>query len=408
VSRDPKVLVLAEYGEGELEMNAEQERTLRLLARGRVTILPGACTSRWLVKASSYVGSLVAPGAKILIVPKVPTANLFHLLEAGGRALEVGPETFEYERTQDLVPAFATFFARHLEVGLGQGVPRDYRECEERGVGVRGRINLPAQRSLAGLPLPVEYRFDDYTADIAINRILRGATTRLLRLPGVTVDTMRRLRQLDRRFEGVGAVTPMDLRSETVFTRLNAHCRSAERLARVVLSSSSLIDAVGVTGAAEFLVDMNKVFEEFVETRLRRSLRGRLRVLGQQGEWLDIASQIRILPDLVFESLDRVVYVADSKYKVTSDGLGRQADYYQLLAYTSALGLPEGLLVYCWSEGTSLPRNVEVRNLATQLRTWPLRLDRTPRHLENEIEGLAEFILSRVAALRRLSALNVA
>jgi len=98
-------LVLSEYGEGEVELNAEQERTLRRLARNRLTILPGDESNRWRVKASSYVGTVVTPDVRILIVPKVPTANLFHLLEAGGRPLAVGAEVFDYERTKDLVPA---------------------------------------------------------------------------------------------------------------------------------------------------------------------------------------------------------------------------------------------------------------------------------------------------------------
>jgi len=30
---------------------------------------------------------------------------------------------------------------------------------------------------------------------------------------------------------------------------------------------------------------------------------------------------------------------ADTKYKITADGYGREADYYQILAYTAALGV---------------------------------------------------------------------
>ena len=48
-----------------------------------------------------------------------------------------------------------------------------------------------------------------------------------------------------------------------------------------------------------------------------------------------------------------LTYVADSKYKVTADGFGREAD--QLLACTSALSLPEGLLIYCQHDGSTPP-----------------------------------------------------
>ena len=44
----------------------------------------------------------------------------------------------------------------------------------------------------------------------------------------------------------------------------------------------------------------------------------------------------------------RTRFVADIKYKLTDDSAGgSNADLYQLLAYTTALDLPEGMLIYC-------------------------------------------------------------
>jgi 5-methylcytosine-specific restriction enzyme subunit McrC len=398
-----QILQLNEYAEGEARLTPEQARTLRRLARDRLTVLPADTLGRWRVKASSYVGTVVTPDVKILVTPKVSTVNLFYLLEASGRALDVGAETFDYERTKDLVPSFATFFTRHLEVALGRGVPRDYRSTDERLRGIRGRVNLPRQRSLAGLPMPVECSFDEYTADIPLNRLLRGAVERLVRLPGVTVTTRLALHQLSTRLEEASAVTVADLRSPTRFTRLNEHCRAAEGLARIVLGGSSLLDAVGSAAAAVFLIDMNKVFEEFVESRLRRYMRGELTVHGQHPSHLDVQDCVRIRPDLVFNSGSRVgKYVADTKYKVTHDGFGREADYYQLLAYAGALNLAEGLLIYCQHDGTAPPRQIEVRNLGIRLRTWAVRRDRTPQHVENEMRAVADHIVSR-ATLRPLA-----
>jgi 5-methylcytosine-specific restriction enzyme subunit McrC len=396
---DRPTLVLAEYGEGEVDLDASQERRLRRLVGNRLTILPSDGPNRWRVKASSYIGTVVTPDVQILVVPKVPTANLFHLLEASGRTVGLGAEAFDYERTHSLVPSFATFYARHLEAAVGRGVCRDYRACEERLPNVRGKVNLAAQRRLSGLPLPVECRFDDYTADTPLNRILRGAVIRLLRLPGVTVTTRQALQQLSSRLEEAGDVTTGDLRSATLFTRLNSHCRPAERLARIVLSESSILDAVGAAGAAVFMVDMNKVFEEFVEARLRRYLASRLDVHGQHPARLDVAGSVRIRPDLVFETpAGTITYVADSKYKVTADGFGRETDYYQLLAYTSALGLHEGTLIYCQHDGNVPSQQIEVRHVGNRLRTWALRLDRTPTDIEAEMRILADYIVDRASA----------
>ena len=77
---------------------------------------------------------------------------------------------------------------------------------------------------------------------------------------------------------------------------------------------------VWVCGAAVFMIDMNKVFEEFIEARLVRLLAGRLVVKPQSRSHLDHACKVVIQPDLVFRSKNlETVYVADTKYKVTAD-----------------------------------------------------------------------------------------
>jgi 5-methylcytosine-specific restriction enzyme subunit McrC len=396
---DRPVVVLSEYGEDEIKLTAAQERTLRHLAQRRLTILPGDSVDSWRVKASSYVGTIVTPDVRVLVKPKIEIANLFYLLEADGRPLDLRTAVFDYETTSDLIPSFATFFARHLEAALTRGIPRAYQESQERLAGIRGRVDLPAQLRLAGLPLPAECRFDEYTADIPLNRILRGALVRLLRLPGVTIPTRQALQRLAAQLGEAGLPKPSDLQARTTFTRLTEHCQPAEHLARMVLRGSSLLDAAGATGSAVFLVDMNKTFEEFVASRLTRYLAGQLLVHTQRSGHLDVGGYIKIRPDVIFERRPGVVaYIADSKYKTTDDGYGNEADYYQILAYASAFNVPEGMLVYCHHDGSAPPQNIRVRHLGTQLSTWPLRLDRTPSHIEQELRALAAHIAERAAA----------
>jgi 5-methylcytosine-specific restriction enzyme subunit McrC len=148
-----------------------------------------------------------------------------------------------------------------------------------------------------------------------------------------------------------------------------------------------------------FLIAMNKAFEDFVTARLRRYLSAQLLVHPQRRSHLDTAGQVRIKPDLVFERRPGgIAYVADTKYKVTSDGLGREADYYQILAYATALNVPEGLLIYCQHDGTVPPRHVDVRNLGTRLATWAVHLAGTPGHIEEQLQALARHIASRAIA----------
>ena len=103
----------------------------------------------------------------------------------------------------------------------------------------------PPRSASSACPLPAECRFDEYTADIPLNRILRGAAVRLLRLPGVTIPTRQALQRLAAQLGEAGLPRSADLQSQTVFTRLNEYCLPAEHLARMILGNSSLIDAAG-------------------------------------------------------------------------------------------------------------------------------------------------------------------
>lgn len=138
-------VVLTEYDSALIKLDANQVRLLRRLTRGAVTLQLDDMASTWSLTSSHYVGTIVTPGVRILITPKVDTANLFYLLEASGKPVDIGPAVFDYDTTRDLISSFATFYARHLEKALGHGVPRTYQETQERLLGIRGRVDLPAQ-----------------------------------------------------------------------------------------------------------------------------------------------------------------------------------------------------------------------------------------------------------------------
>ena len=109
-----------------------------------------------------------------------------------------------------------------------------------------------------------------------------------------------------------------------------------------MLANLTLQDVVGETQASSFMLDMNDLFERFVTERLQRALKGRLEVRSQHPDRLDEEGAVAIRPDLVFRSGGAARFVADVKYKLTDDAAaGRHPDYYQLLAYTTALDLPE-------------------------------------------------------------------
>ena len=65
---------------------------------------------------------------------------------------------------------------------------------------------------------------------------------------------------------------------------------------------------------------------------------------------LDETGRVRLKPDLVWREGAACVFVGDAKYKNITDERVPNSDLYQLLAYTTALNLPGGLLIYAEGE----------------------------------------------------------
>lgn len=396
---------LVEYESTTVRLTPDQARRLAAAARGALTVIHADEPGWYSITAQNMVGTLVVDDLRVLIRPKIRPENLFLLLEVGLPPDAWRQEAFDYGESADLLPSVVAFFARTLETTLARGVLRSYRPKEDRLVALRGRIDMTAQFRQAGIRLPVACRYDEYTPDIAENRYLKAATRLALRAPRVAPGDRRRLLQQVVALEDVidDRVDPDDL-DRMPLTRLNAHYEPALRLARLLLENLTLTDRHGDRSASSFLVDMNRLFEDFVTQRLRRELRGRLDVLSQFPSHLDNRRQVPIRPDLVFRQQGKEVYVTDIKYKLTGDARARTSDYYQLLAYTSALDLPEGVLIYCPADGGVPERTVTVRHAGKLLHTLAIDLSGPPAEVTAAITKAATWIRQRVRAIHPTAA----
>lgn len=383
--------VLSEYGSIDLELTRGQAEAIQ--RTGFVDVSPGPA-DRWRVTASSYVGSLVVDGVELLIRPKINPENLFLLLEPGLPPSAWRKEAFDYDITSDLLPSVIAFFARTVETTLGRGVLRSYQARDESLVALRGRLDVVGQFKRAGVLTPVACAYDDFSEDVIENRVLRAAVRLALRIPRVDAGERQRLM---RQLVALEGVADTDVRPDTAdaiqMTRLNQHYAPALGLARLVLANLTLTDVRGATSASSFMVDMNDLFQRFVTERLRRELRGRLDVIDEPTVHLGLGRQVAMQPDLVFrEPGSAVRYVGDVKYKLATDARGRSSDYYQLLAYTTAMDLPEGLLIYCRRQDDTDQSTVTVRNADKKLVLRSVDLSGSPDQVEHEIAMLADAI----------------
>ncbi|MFB7376305.1 McrC family protein [Kitasatospora purpeofusca] len=352
-------------------------------------------SGHWTLRAGSKIGavSLSVPGGDsvtVRITPKVPIARLFFLVgyslhPRGWREgdVEVGGHV-------ELLPALAHAVERQVDRALRQGLLQGYRTAEESALVVRGRILEAEQiRRRFGAALPVEIVYDEFTTDIAENRILRAAVERLLRLPGVPQDVRRRLLHQRVRLADVSPLTPGQAIPPWHATRLNSRYQYALHLARAVLDGSVPEYISGELRIDGFLFNMNKLFEDFVTVALREAFRGtdctcRL----QDPHYLDEAGEIRMKPDVVLYGPEGTPQaVADAKYKAEKSSGFPDGDLYQMLAYCTALGLRDGHLVYAKGNAPHIAH--QVRHAGIVIHQHALDLDRGPADLLGEIHSLA-------------------
>jgi 5-methylcytosine-specific restriction enzyme subunit McrC len=172
-------------------------------------------------------------------------------------------------------------------------------------------------------------------------------------------------------------------------TRLNTRYHSALRISELVLHNQSFETGSGGLRVAAFVVDMDRLFEDFVGTALREAWAaypGETRT--QHEAYFDDAGSMRIRVDVVHCVDGQPRIVVDAKYKLESSrGRYPVDDYYQMLAYCNALHVPAAWLVYAQGSKGMITRRV--RNTDIDIVEYPLRLDESPSSLLAQIADLA-------------------
>ncbi|ALO96781.1 McrBC 5-methylcytosine restriction system component [Streptomyces hygroscopicus subsp. limoneus] len=376
----------------------------RALAAGdMVDAAPDPYTpGRWSLRAGSKVGAVaftvpgVGKAVTVRVTPKVPINRLFFLLGYSLSPSGIWRDgEVEVAGHRDLLPALAHAVERQVDRALQQGLLQGYRATEETSLVVRGRVQESEQiRRRFGATLPVEVAYDEFTTDIAENRVLRAAVERLLRLPGVPGDVRRRLLHQRARLADTAVLVRGQPLPEWRPTRLNARYHQALHLAGAVLADTSVEHAVGGLRVDGFLFDMNRLFEDFVTVALREACRARGHSARlQDPHHLDVAGAIRMKPDFVLYGPDGAVCaVVDAKYKAEKRDGFPDADLYQMLAYCTALGLPEGHLVY--AKGNASHAAQTVHHAGTIIHQHALDLGQDRSELLADVDEVAARLVS--------------
>lgn len=377
-----------EPGDGELSRR-EAERLHKLAATAQTNLKLGGGEGESVlqlrprsVRAQQVVGLLADRDVTLEILPKIDSvdeAGARHVLvEMLARVLDlpIAPGELAALSQQDraLLEIIITLLTRRLFELVHRGLPRAYVRRHDDLPALRGRLDVVRQFSVrAASPQRLACEFDELSADILPNRILRTAITRLRGLSR-SLENQRRLAELDFAFDGVrpfapGEMIPFD---RVILDRTHRGLAEPLMLARFILERSYQTTSSGGARGFALLFEMNTLFEEFAGRMTQRVWRdgcARVTLQGPRGHVLrreDGRPIFATKPDIYIGQPGGDV-VIDTKWKRLDAkasggrfGVG-QGDIYQMMAYAHVYPVERLILLYPHHGALSRPPGLQAR-----------------------------------------------
>lgn len=369
---------------------------------GLADVLAGPGQGFWEIRTGSKIGVVVGDDWELRVTPRIDVPRLMFLLAYAQDQRGWKKITAQFGREDDLFGAIASGFSWHATWALDRGLLRGYVGREERRNDIRGRVLFGAQIARSGgLPLPIHVAYDDFTADVLENRMLRTATQLLLRLPRIPAEARKRLLRVRAVLEGVSPLVAWRGVAAPETTRLNERYEAALRLAELVLAGASVNAAVGDVRSTTFVFDMNKVFEDFLTAAFREAMRphgGEVR--SQIAPYsLDESGVLALKPDISWWIGSSCAAIVDAKYKAVDDGVMKHPDAYQMLAYCLSYGLQTGYLAYAKDSGQEA-RTHRIRHSENDIVVATIDVEKEPEDVLADVAALASRIAREVRSAR--------
>lgn len=311
---------------------------------------------RWL-KLDNFVGVLETPcGTVIEILPKHTESRdaksqeesrllLIKMLET---ALDLPVRstdrtdlmTFQHPLLEWVMKQFLL----SLDHLVKRGIRFDYRRVDEEQRYLRGQLDRSKQlRQPLSRSHLFNIRHDLYLPDRPENRLLKSALMRICRSTQQP-DSWR----LSHELAGLLQEIPdsKDIQSDFGLwhsERLMAHYQAIRPWCELVLGQHMPLALRGRTHGISLLFPMEKLFERYVEVKLKLQLRSEYRLKAQAASYslCEHGSQpiFQLRPDLVVRLGKQNIALLDAKWKLI-DSSNRekkynlsQSDFYQLFAY---------------------------------------------------------------------------
>ena len=304
--------------------------------------------------ASAWVGVVRLADLEVRIVPKLVGENLgiLRMLEyssdLGALARLESARTLAADRAGSLVDLLALLLAEASLSIAKRGILSDYVTREAALPRMRGRLLAYEQATWHfGELQTLECRFDELETDVVENQLLAAGLAIAKRV--ATDEQARRLAgRAHAIFSEVADASSVSYDTpELEYTRRNSYYQAPHVIARMFLRNLAVNDlySPGTGDSFAFLLDMNRLFEDFVTKLLTEAFACtdiRVRPQARDRTLIRDARTGRpyaaVIPDILLERMSGppLRIPVDAKYKLYDERKIDQGDIYQVFFYAWA------------------------------------------------------------------------
>ncbi|MFD0914188.1 McrC family protein [Methylophilus luteus] len=311
---------------------------------------------RWL-RLNNHVGVIETPcGTLLEILPKTTKetgdnktqASRDLLIKMLSVALDLpvrnsdktNISTFRHSLLEWVMKEFTLAFDQLIKCG----VRFDYKRIEDEQRFLRGQLDVTRQmRQPPGKGHIFQINHDLFLTDRPENRLLKSAIDRVCKHTQ-QVETWRLSHEISTLISDIPQSKCIDIDfKQWSKDRLMAHYQPILPWCELVLSQHMPLSIRGNTQGISLLFPMEKLFERYVEIKIRKQLSAIYSLKRQASSKYLCAHEndgmFRLLPDLLIQRDGQNIAVLDTKWKLifSTDKTNKyglnQPDFYQLFAY---------------------------------------------------------------------------
>lgn len=331
------------------------------------------------LKAKSFVGVIeTKDGTVVEILPKVFDAEDDSALDKTRAVflgmlsclkdapfIEGGTARLLTEQ-MNILEIFISMFLQELERLVQKGILREYVNIEENRNYLKGKLVF-SQHIKTNLAHKERFytSFNEFVDDRPENRLVKS-TLRLLSTKARSNENQKRIREFFFTFDEVQYTENADIDFQRIKrSRLSKHYDRALAWCRVFLKNKSFTNFKGESVAFSLLFPMEKIFEDFVGTLIRRGnpdydvfLQHRKHHLIDDHGGGEMFS---LRPDIVLRNEKGHFIILDTKWKIIDQNNLKenysisQSDFYQMFAYGEKYDSSELYLLYPSTKTFSKP-----------------------------------------------------